>query len=92
MPHRATWVRRATDPLISPYFQPVAAEHSADRLTRRELEVLRLLAQGLSDAQIADQLVLSPWTVHHHVVALYSKLGITSRAAATRCALERGLL
>jgi DNA-binding NarL/FixJ family response regulator len=61
-------------------------------LTPREVEVLRLLAQGHSDAQIADQLVLSPRTVNHHVAALYGKLGVTSRAAATRRALESGLL
>ena len=64
----------------------------AERLTRRELEALRLLAQGLSDAEIAAQLVISVRTANHHVASLYSKLGVTSRAAATRVALERRLL
>lgn len=64
----------------------------AERLTRRELEVLRLLAQGWTDARIADELVISTRTVNHHVTAIYGKLAVSSRAAATRAALERGLL
>jgi DNA-binding NarL/FixJ family response regulator len=61
-------------------------------LTAREVEVLRLLAQGLSDAQIAEQLVISPRTVNHHTASLYSKLGVSSRAGATRAALEYHVL
>jgi DNA-binding CsgD family transcriptional regulator/tetratricopeptide (TPR) repeat protein/type II secretory pathway predicted ATPase ExeA len=48
-------------------------------LTRREAEVLELLVQGLSDAAIADKLVLSPRTVQHHVAAILGKLGVSSR-------------
>ncbi len=58
-------------------------------LTRREMEVLRLVAQGLTDAQIAEALVISPRTVNAHLRSIYRKLGITSRIAATRYALER---
>jgi ATP/maltotriose-dependent transcriptional regulator MalT len=61
-------------------------------LTTREVEVLRLLALGLSDAQIADHLVISVRTVNRHTTSLYSKLGVSSRAAATRAALEHHLL
>ena len=57
-------------------------------LTAREVEVLRLLAQGWTDAQIADHLVVSPRTVNRHTASLYSKLGVSSRAAATRAAME----
>jgi len=57
-------------------------------LTAREMEVLRLVAQGLSDRQIAEQLVISPRTVNWHLTAIYSKLGVSSRAAATRYAIE----
>ncbi len=57
-------------------------------LTAREVEVLHLVAQGLSDAQIAEHLVISPRTVNWHLTAIYSKLGVSSRAAATRYALE----
>ncbi len=61
------------------------------RLTAREVEVLRLLAGGLTDLQIAEKLILSPRTVHAHISSIYSKLGVTSRSAATRYAIEHGL-
>lgn len=61
-------------------------------LTRRELEVLGLLANGLTNKQIADQLVVSEHTVNVHVQSIYSKLGVTSRVAATRYAISHGLL
>src|SRR5438874_1867400 len=60
-------------------------------LTAREVEVLRLLAGGLTDLQIAEKLVLSPRTVHAHISSIYSKLGVTSRSAATRYAIEHHL-
>jgi DNA-binding CsgD family transcriptional regulator len=61
-------------------------------LTPRELEVLRLLAQGLTSAQIAEHLTLSVLTVNTHVRSIYSKLGVTSRSAATRWAIEHHLV
>ena len=61
-------------------------------LTVRELDVLRLLAQGLSDAQIAEQLVIARRTVNWYLTSIYSKLGVSSRAAATRSALEQHLV
>src|SRR6266849_1667335 len=64
---------------------------SLDGLSARELEVLRLLATGLTDAQIAEQLVLSLYTIHAHLRTIYSKLGVTSRSAATRYAFEHHL-
>src|SRR6266851_7056741 len=60
-------------------------------LTAREVEVLNLLAGGLTDQQIADKLVLSPRTVHAHISSIYSKLAVTSRSAATRYAIEHHL-
>lgn len=60
-------------------------------LTTREVEVLRLLADGLTDVQIADKLILSPRTVHSHISTIYSKAGVTSRSAATRYAIEHNL-
>lgn len=62
-----------------------------DRLTSRELEVLRLIATGITDAQVAATLILSPRTVNAHLRSIYSKLGITSRSAATRYAIDQGL-
>ena len=61
-------------------------------LTARELEVLRLLAQGLTDTQAAEQLVISPRTVNFHLTSIYSKLGVSSRSAATRYAIEQHLV
>jgi len=61
-------------------------------LTAREVEVLRHVAQGLSDAQVAEQLVISPRTVNWHLTAIYSKLQVSSRAAATRFAIEQHLV
>jgi len=61
-------------------------------LSERELEVLRLVAEALTDAQVADRLSLSPRTVGQHLRSIYNKLGVNSRAAATRFAVERGLV
>lgn len=61
-------------------------------LTIREVEVLRLLVQGLTYAQIADKLVVSRRTVNAHATSIYSKLGVTSRAMATRLAVEQHLV
>lgn len=69
-----------------------APPRAVERLTRRELEVLRLLAEGWSYNQIAERLVISPRTVNHHVSAIYVKLGVSSRVAALRIAQERQLL
>jgi DNA-binding CsgD family transcriptional regulator len=61
-------------------------------LTGREVEVLRLLADGLTNAQIAGRLFISPKTVSTHLVSIFGKLGVTTRASATRFALENGLI
>ncbi len=68
------------------------ASTSADRLTAREMDVLRLLAQGLTSAQIAERLVISVVTVNFHVRSIYSKLGVSSRSAATRYVIEHHLV
>ncbi len=61
-------------------------------LTAREVEVLRLLARGLSNQQIADDLVLSKRTVDAHVRSIYGKLDVTTRSAATRAALDQKIV
>jgi DNA-binding NarL/FixJ family response regulator len=60
-------------------------------LTARQLEVLSLLAGGLTNAEIADRLVVSPRTAEHHVAAVLTKLGATTRHDAARRASELGL-
>lgn len=60
-------------------------------LTVREAEVLRLLATGLSNAEIARDLSISPRTVNAHLTTIYGKLGVASRGAAIRYALDHGL-
>jgi DNA-binding NarL/FixJ family response regulator len=57
-------------------------------LTGREVEVLRLVAHGMSDAQVAARLVVSQRTVHAHLRSIYRKLGVESRGAATRWAAD----
>ena len=61
-------------------------------LTLRETEVLRLVAQGLTNAEIASLLCLSGHTVHRHVANILTKLDAPSRAAATAWAAQRGLV
>ncbi len=61
-------------------------------LTAREVEVLRWVACGLTDNQVAEKLVISPRTVSTHLTSIYNKLGISSRSAATRFAVEQQLI
>lgn len=61
-------------------------------LTPREVEVLTLVAAGLTNAQVAEKLFVSPPTVNAHLRTIYSKLGVGSRAAAVRFATEHGLV
>ena len=65
---------------------------AVDQLSEREREVLGLVAQGLSDAQIAERLVISPHTVHRHVANILAKLRLPTRAAAAAAAGRAGLL
>ncbi|MCL4871065.1 MAG: hypothetical protein KJ063_19070 [Anaerolineae bacterium] len=74
-----------------PSTSPAAAVTPYD-LTPRELEILRLAAEGLTDPQIAEHLVLSKRTVSAHLHTIYSKLGVATRTAAARLALKHNLL
>ena len=71
--------------------QPSTSEPPAG-LTRREVEVLGLVATGLTNGQVAERLFLSPRTVQRHLNSVFHKLGVSSRTAATRFALEHGLV
>ena len=69
-----------------------AERRALNELTPRELEILRLVAQGLNDAEIAERLVLSQHTVHRHVANVRTKLRLPSRTAAVAYAARAGLL
>jgi DNA-binding NarL/FixJ family response regulator len=66
--------------------------HAAQELTEREREVLGLVAEGLSNAAIAERLVVSVHTVRNHIASLSAKLGAHSKLEALSIALRRGLL
>ena len=68
------------------------ADSSPAGLSAREVEVLRLLAQGLSNKELAQRLYISPRTAEHHVQHIYAKIGVSSRASAALFAMEHGLL
>ncbi len=88
------WAKRALDlkgKLAPPPVLSVESPHS-NGLTPRELDVLRLLASGKTNREIAEALVLSPRTVEQHIAHLYGKIGARGRADATSHALRHGLV
>ena len=90
---RETFQRRAAD-LIPPIRPPTprqAAKQKYGGLTRREREVATVIARGLSNQEIADELVISIKTVEAHVTRILSKLGFSSRAQVAAWAVEKGL-
>ena len=86
--------RALLDSLAPPAGTRAARDSTAHRagLTRREIEVLRLVAGGLNNQDIAEKLFVSEHTVHRHVANIFSKLSVSSRAAAVAQAARRGLL
>jgi NarL family two-component system response regulator LiaR len=86
---RATLAPEAADALVRSVSAP---EPSADSLTAREHDVLKLMADGLTNADIAERLVIGVATVKTHVSSIISKLGVSSRTEATATAIRRGLV
>jgi NarL family two-component system response regulator LiaR len=76
---------------ISQQGAPAAASTALDALSERERDVLRLLTQGLSNAEIAGRLSLSPGTVRNYVSAILAKLDVADRTQAAVLALRYGL-
>jgi DNA-binding NarL/FixJ family response regulator len=69
------------------------AEHAADdAMSSREMEVLRLIASGNSNKQIADKLSIGETTVKSHIANIFSKLGANDRAHAVTIGLQRGII
>lgn len=71
--------------------KPAVSGTPFPELTERELEILRLISQGLNNQQIAQKLVLSPKTVRNHITSIFSKLQVADRAQAIVRAREAGL-
>ena len=82
----------STRRLIEEFARAPAAPPMLDLLTGRELDVLRLLARGLTNAEIAAELVVEPSTVKSHVASLLSKLDLRDRVQAVVFAYENGLV
>jgi DNA-binding NarL/FixJ family response regulator len=79
--------------------EPIAEKHISHsrkkditELTKREYEVLQALAQGLHNAQIAEQLSITRTTVNSYLRSIYSKVGVTSRTGAVRYALDHKMI
>lgn len=88
-----TWTKEEnafSEPLLLAVPAPTPTPYA--NLTRRQYEVLRLVAQGLTNTQIAAQLVVSMSTVDTHIQSIYGKLGVSSRVRATRYAIEHNLV
>jgi LuxR family maltose regulon positive regulatory protein len=78
--------------LLAAFGEPAAAQPLPEPLTGRELEVLRLIVAGLTNQEIADQLVISVATVKRHITNIYGKLGVSHRTQAVARAQELDLL
>jgi len=91
LPQILAYARGTPDAAPSPAPAGAGLAAPAD-LTAREVAVLRRLAQGLTNAQIATELIISAHTVNNHLRTIYGKLGVTTRAAATRAAADHYLL
>jgi ATP/maltotriose-dependent transcriptional regulator MalT len=89
LPQATAASAQATTPSTGPQRAP-SGQHDFG-LTAREIEVLHLVTVGLTTRQIAERLIISPRTADAHLRSIYAKLGVTSRSAATRAAIEHKL-
>lgn len=69
-----------------PFFNPDEKQITTDILTKRELQIVMLVAEGQANKQVANQLHISEWTVATHLRRIFAKLGVNNRAAMVyRC-------
>jgi len=71
---------------------PVTRPDRPGGLSRREVEVLRLVAEGLTTREIAGRLYISPKTADHHIQHVYTKIGVSNRASATLWAFQHDVI
>jgi DNA-binding NarL/FixJ family response regulator len=83
--------QRLLETVQSPTSAATEPDQQPDELTARESEVLKLIASGLSNAEIAESLVVSNATVKTHINKIFAKIGARDRAQAVRYAYERGI-
>ena len=84
-------MEQAVEYALEPREPPAPPAYPAG-LSAREVEVLRLVANGMTSAQVAKELFISTNTINRHLGSIYNKLGVSSRAAATRFASEHHLV
>jgi DNA-binding NarL/FixJ family response regulator len=84
--------RRLIEAYVRDHPPAVTSPPGLDELTAREREILVLVARGLSNAEIAEQLVLSPLTVKTHVARVLDKLNLRDRIQAVVLAYESGIV
>lgn len=84
--------RRLIEAFVSDHHSPVQPPPELQDLTSRELEILRLMARGLSNAEISDQLIVSTTTIKTHVARVLNKLGLRDRVQAVVLAYETGII
>jgi DNA-binding NarL/FixJ family response regulator len=75
----------------SQHIEPQPEPGMTEELSARELQVLRLVARGMENAQIGAELNISPWTVKKHLSSIFSKLGMSNRIQAAIYAVQNGL-
>jgi two-component system, NarL family, response regulator LiaR len=83
---------RITSILIKEINRPLGTAKKNILLTEREIEILKLMAQGMSNQEIADRLFLSVWTIRTYVAEILNKLQVDNRTQATLYALREGLV
>ena len=89
--HLASLAKKSASPVIRQAARRLHAAHGARgetdiaQLTRREAEILELVAQGLRNREIAERLYLAPATVKTHINRIFAKLGVTDRVQAVLC-------
>jgi DNA-binding NarL/FixJ family response regulator len=91
-PHEIEAAVQAVDAGLVVLSEAPVAEELVEPLTERELELLDLLAEGISNKLIAHRLSISEHTVKTHVASIFAKLGVSSRTEAVSQAIRRGLV